>query len=326
MATYTHQPDDDPTWQESVECHAFDPVTGVGFITASGVFVNAGTGLAWTAACVPIDGKRMQCFQRTANDIAIVAGDRATDRNGVAFLHWEWHGDGVGRLIVDEPDCQIDVTFTDFYPEAHWGAGAVPGATGHVESSGRVRGVITVDGRTHQFDALGHRDQSWGPRSNEPVRSHAWFAGTCGPELSFTAENLVVAAGGSALAIRSGFVVHDGIVDPITSPDLEFVMDWDLFSPLAVRGVLSTESGSRFDIETVRRAPTFLNKRTWRESSGFLAASDTLFAVRCNGIDGIADLNVVPNATAGRNAPQLLAHTPVDDGLWISDRPTRSDR
>ncbi|MEM7141412.1 MAG: hypothetical protein AAF548_10315 [Actinomycetota bacterium] len=317
-AARTHVPTDDPTWQESNECHAFDPAAGIGFITASGVFVNDGTGLAYAAAVVPGPGDTQVCFQRTNNDVALVEGDRGPMRNGVSFLHWDWLDETTSRLTVDDPDCEIDVVFSDFHEEAHWAQASVPGADGHVETSGSIEGSIRVGDHTHEISCLAHRDQSWGSRDNRPVRSHAWLAGTCGLELSFTSENLVVERGGHVMSVRGGYVHHDGSVDHVADPDLRYEFEWDLFSPTAVRGVLRTESGHEFPIETGRCSPTFFNGRTWRGEEGTLAAVDRLFEVRVGDRAGIANLNLLANVTAGRQAPALMAHNPIVAGVWTA--------
>jgi hypothetical protein len=166
---------------------------------------------------------------------------------------------------------------------------------------------------------LGHRDQSWGPRSLASLRSHAWLAGTCGDHLSFTTENLVAEVGEHIVVVRSGFVVTDGTVDIVTGPDLVYGLGWDMRTPVDVHGTITTASGTSYVVSTLRSSPTFRNHRTMPEGApGVLTATDTLFEVRIGDQVGIACFNVVTNQTAGLQEITMLATTPKDDGVWFA--------
>ena len=52
-------------------------------------------------------------------------------------------------------------------------------ADNRFEQSGRVKGSVTIDGRTVQFDALGQRDHSWGTRNWGVNYHYKWFHATC---------------------------------------------------------------------------------------------------------------------------------------------------
>jgi hypothetical protein len=48
---------------------------------------------------------------------------------------------------------------------------------GHIEQIGRVHGTVRVGDRAFDFDSLGNRDHSLGPRDNKALKSHQWLQG-----------------------------------------------------------------------------------------------------------------------------------------------------
>ncbi|MGC0365801.1 hypothetical protein ABH922_003785 [Rhodococcus sp. 27YEA15] len=55
---------------------------------------------------------------------------------------------------------------------------AVSGSGLHIEQSMRVTGQVEIHGETIEFDAVGHRDHSCGPRSNSHMWRESWINGT----------------------------------------------------------------------------------------------------------------------------------------------------
>ena len=76
-------------------------------------------------------------------------------------------------------------------------------ARGHYEQHHRASGRITIDGVAHEFDGLGLRDHSWGPRSWQAPLYYRWLTGNFGDDFGFMA-NWIAARDGSE--VRAGFL------------------------------------------------------------------------------------------------------------------------
>lgn len=300
-----HVPGDDPAWQESMALHVLDSGIAAGAVVAIGTFPNwtAGHGLSWVAATMP-SGVR---FQRSTNDVPLKDDDRRGPRLGAAGVHWTQLTEGRGRLEVVDSPVVIDLEFTDLHPQASWfpadgSSGALAGlAHGHVEASCVVSGTITVAGESVVLDrALGHRDQSWGPRRLESARNHRWLAGTCGPGLSFSLDNLVTADGRVS---TFGYVVRDGLVERLVDAEIVVGLAPDCITPRTCVVEVLTDARSQLVIESSEAVASFLNLRTYLDTDGTFTATDTLFRVRCGDLTGIADLNLTVNPSAGVSPP-----------------------
>ena len=265
-----------PLYQESFELHALDPVTGAGFVCATGRFPDRL--VTWAAV--------------TTGDGAYVEHSRDGDDAGrVTFT------DGV--LRIDEVGASVEVAVADLHPETPWRIGVDDLAHGHVETSCRMTGVVRVGDHEVRLDgALGHRDRSWGPRDLTVALNHRWFAGTCGPELCFSLDNLLLADG---TAMELGYVVRDGVADPVRSVEVVVALAADCLTPHAVEASATCESGAALVVRTTRAHQTFLNVR-----EGWFTATDRLFEVEADGRPGIADLNLTVNPQQGRTPPVWL--------------------
>jgi hypothetical protein len=266
---------DDPLYQESYEVHALDPATGAGFVCATGRFADHL--VTWVAV--------------TTGDGHFVEHSRhGPDEGRVTFV------DGVLRIA--EAGGSAEVVVEDLHPETPW-QGPVDGlAHGHVETSCRITGTVQVGDEVVRLDgALGHRDRSWGPRDLASCVNHRWFAGTCGPELCFSLDNLVLANG---MALSFGYVVRDGEVDPVADVEILATLRPDCLTPTAVEARVRGTSGIELVVRTTAKHQTFLDGRD------LIVATDTLFEVEADGRRGIADLNLTVNPSQGRTAPVLL--------------------
>ena len=266
----------DPRYQESFEVHALDPATGAGFVCATGRFRDRL--VTWAAV--------------TTGDGAFVEHSRAgADEDRVSFT------DGVLRIAEDGGSAEVQVE--DLHPEAPWRGSIDDLAHGHVETSCRVSGVVRVGDHEVRLDgALGHRDRSWGPRDLTVALNHRWFAGTCGPELCFSLDNLLLVDG---TALELGYVVRDGAVDPVRSVQVVVATAPDCLTPRSVEATAVCDSGRELVVRTTRAFQTFLDVR-----EGWFTATDTLFEVEAEGRRGIADLNLTVNPQGGRTPPVLL--------------------
>ena len=268
---------DDPRYQESFEVHALDPVTGAGFVCATGRFKDR---LVTWAAVTAGDGRYVEHSREGA------------DEGRVTFV------DGV--LCIDEDGASVEVGVEDLHPETPWRGSIDDLAHGHVETSCRVTGVVRVGDDEVRLDAaLGHRDRSWGPRDLTVALNHRWFAGTCGPDLCFSLDNLLL-VDGSALDL--GYVVRAGEVDPVQTLEVVVATAPDCLTPRAVEATAVCDSGTELVVRTTRAHQTFLDVR-----QGWFTATDTLFEVEAEGRTGIADLNLTVNPQGGRTPPVWLA-------------------
>ncbi len=266
----------DPLYQESFEVHALDPTTGAGFVCATGRFRDH---LVTWAAITTGDGRFVE-HSRSGPDARRITFDD-------------------GHLTVDEDGGFLDVAVADLHPETPWRGPVGDLAHGHVETSCRVSGRIQVGETTVELDgALGHRDRSWGTRDLTSCRNHRWFAGTCGPELCFSFDNIVIEPG---IPLELGYVVRHGVVDTVTTVDVEVALGPDCLTPRSVTAVARCESGEDIVVRTTRAHQTFRDVR-----DGWFTATDRLFEVESGGLVGIADLNLTVNPQGGRTPATFL--------------------
>lgn len=290
-----------------------DDATGVGGTLAFGTFVNQANGINW----VGLYGDRPKPFrfQRSRIELPLVDGDRSDTTLGVGDVHWTQHAPGRGHLTGSDgaETVAVDLEFTDLYPPTSWhegdaGALADLGA-GHVETSCTYTGVVTVDGSETTVQGLGHRDQSWGPRTLDIVRNHRWVAGTCGPALSFSLEVLHVAG---APVQTFGFVVRDGERASVADLEILVTLDHDGLTPRGYQANVTLTSGEELTLVSETIHAVLYNHR------GPLTAIDGLATVRCGELTGTCDLNIITNPLAGTSKPTVLLGGSVDDGLvWL---------
>lgn len=110
-------------------------------------------------------------------------------------------------------DVEVDLAIRGvgpMYGGERTGAGAssheMEFAKGHYEQHHRASGAVTIDGRRFEFDGLGLRDHSWGPRSWQAPAWYRWLTANFGDDLGFMAS-IVASRDGSET--RTGFV-HRG--------------------------------------------------------------------------------------------------------------------
>jgi hypothetical protein len=305
-----HSPGEHPLWQESMAVLFHDDDAGVGGTLAFGTFVNRGNGINW----VGLYGERPRPFrfQRSRVDLPLIDGDRDDNALGVGDVHWTQLAPGRGRLTGSggTDEVAVDLELTDLYPLMSWHDGDVGAladlGAGHVETSCTVEGIVTVDGTEIAVRGLGHRDQSWGPRTLDVVRNHRWVAGTCGPALSFSLEVLHLADG----SINTfGFVVRDGERSSVADLEILVTLDHDGLSPRGYEANVTLASGEELTVASERIHTVLYNHR------GTLTAIDAPATVRAGGLTGTADLNLIANPLNGADPPTALLGGSVDDGL-----------
>jgi hypothetical protein len=208
-----------------------------------------------------------------------------------------------GVLRIEDDGGSVEVEVIDLHPETPWRASVGDLAHGHVETSCLISGVVRVGDEEVRLDgALGHRDRSWGPRDLTTCLNHRWLAGTCGPALCFSFDNLVIEPG---MALELGYIVRNGEVDPVSTVDIEVALGSDCLTPRSVVARAIGESGRELVVRTTRSHQTFVDVR-----EGWFTATDRLFEVEVEvegeGLVGIADLNLTVNPQAGRTAAKMI--------------------
>jgi hypothetical protein len=119
-------------------------------------------------------------------------------------------------------------------------------ARGHYEQHHRASGRIAIDGVASEFDGLGLRDHSWGPRSWQAPLYYRWLTGNFGEDFGFMANWI---AGRDGSEIRAGFL-HRGrelVRVRHVEIDTEFAGAEKLHDRLLAR--LTCEGGEKLEIE-----------------------------------------------------------------------------
>jgi len=209
-----HLPDDNPLWQES-DCYwFFDRKTGIGGYHRIGQTPNQHRGNVMLNV-FKLGGARFRSLAEYSE--ADCMRDETSQQVGSSSA--KSIDDMEMRFSWDEPGCAAELTFYEsFYEPRDWvspsqksdGAAAVEkemNTGGHLECSGRLRGVITIDGVSVEVDALAHRDRSWGIRDLRMAYQHRMVTGTVGPDLSWATFVMRLENG---VAAHAGFVVRHG--------------------------------------------------------------------------------------------------------------------
>lgn len=117
------------------------------------------------------------------------------------------------------------------------------------EQSVTTQGTIEVAGRRIEFESLGHRDHSWGPRDWRPMHHWKWMnAATL--DGSLTMHAFVILALGERLVM--GYVNRGGEVTPITAIDTSADIDTSVMLHRATRAVCTDADGQ--DVRMQARA------------------------------------------------------------------------
>lgn len=305
-----HSPSDDRLWQES-DCYwFFDERAGVGGFHRVGQHPNGQMGSLTVFAF-----DRQMRFHHTrdypAADCARSADGQIVGPSDVTALDNERM-----RYRWDLPDCEADLEFYEsFYLPRDWsrsGHGASVhrhmNAGGHLECSGRLRGTVRIAGRTHQVDALAHRDRSWGARDHNVVAQHRMYSGTVGPSLSWAGFTMTLRTGA---VHASGFVVRNGVEHDLTAIRVLTTFDNDGVTTTGATGLLDLETGERL-IVPCRAVQGFVT-----DVSGAFHSTDTISRVVWNGAVGFCDLEVSNNSHRGSFIPGQadVSSICVDQGL-----------
>ncbi|MBD5801558.1 hypothetical protein AZOA_09730 [Azoarcus sp. Aa7] len=128
-------------------------------------------------------------------------------------------------IVAPGGRASLEYNFEAVHPPYNYGShrDGCPGwvAEDRIEQSGRVRGVLTLDGRAIPFDTMGHRDHSWGTRDWYFSQHWKWLEAQAGADLVVHFWE-VEALGRKVLR---GYVLRDGRMADVTGVDVKFDHD-----------------------------------------------------------------------------------------------------
>lgn len=119
-------------------------------------------------------------------------------------------------------------------------------AADRYEQSVTTQGTVEVAGRRVEFESLGQRDHSWGPRDWRPMHHWKWMnAATLDGSVSLHA--FVILALGDRLVM--GYVNRGGEVSPITAIDAQADIDTTTMLHRSTRAVCTDASGRSITLD-----------------------------------------------------------------------------
>lgn len=306
-----HPAGDDAAWQESAYLAWRDRTAGFGGNHRIGNEANRETANLWCGVYAD-DGTR---FRHNDEDLplqriddGLIAGPQQLFRDGDR-LRFALDGEGcrMDLEIVDDPG---SLTVADAQAFHGWA-----GATGTIfannfHTSCRVRGRVTLDGRTAQIDAPAWRDHSWGVRRWDSFLASRSCGGACGP-LEFRYGSMVGANGSFR---RFGSLTRGGTPVDVASAEMLVRIDDDaLRCPAAeVRYRLAAGTSLIVRIETIGGMIGATRERYGWESVGDVWVDDEP--------GGWGFLEVNNNPRNGREPPVFALADALTNGIT---RPTR---
>lgn len=296
----THVPDGDPTFQESALFVWHDLKAGIGGFMRLGQEAVKGE----LNSCFGIfthDGLR---FRSNVTGVPMRPGDRSETHMGFGP---ELRVDlDTLRIRSDFPDCQADLTFTDFFPRYDWFSLLDrPGhASHHFENAGTVKGRVLLGGREIMVDALGYRDRSWGTREWTGLRSTRWWPCVFGPDLVIFLTASVHEMGHGAY----GYMIRDGVPQTLRDVDIAATLDWDAISPRAGEGRFTMADGSAGMVHQTCSDGIVLHVRGY-------TAIESIGTARFGDRVGMTNLEVCTNPAGGSLPPVLTLRANNGEGL-----------
>ncbi len=290
---FLHDADkDDISWQESVVLMFDDRNEGVSGFLRIGSEPNRGTSQVHFNLTTD-EGQR---FRHNLVDLEMGRSDRTDDGFAAGSLIWRIPNNEYVHVTADEKDASIDLCLFDYFPSMPcWKMIGVPddmdvAAPHHYESSGRIEGRVRIGDRIINIEnGLGHRDHSWGHRDTTIMRSFRWFAGTMGPELSFSTLIFHDSEGREG---KGGWVVRDGTKHDLAGLDILTYVNSDGFT---IRGgvaefVLETGEKLHLKVDTLDGFAT--SYRSELGGYGFPFEVEGMSIVTCGDLAGFCDLEV----------------------------------
>ena len=217
-----HQLRDDPTARESLVFMLQLPEHDIAAFVYT--WVN-GQNKAGAALCVYGPAVGPEPIFEAVDGIAVPA-DQGFDRWRVGNVQVV-HGAALQTADVSYVNDRVNLQyhFEASHPAYNYGchAGGCPPwlADDRFEQSGRVSGVLRVDGKEIPFDTMGHRDHSWGTRDWGVAQHWKWLEAQAGPTSAvhfFEMEAL-------GRHYLRGYVQRDGITAEVSSVEVTYQHD-----------------------------------------------------------------------------------------------------
>ena len=216
----------DADWQESVYLAWRDAAAGLGGNHRIGNELTRHTANLW---CGVYDdrGTRFRC---NGEDLAL---ERLEEHGLTAGPQRLFHDGERLRFVLDADGCRVEFEIDDEPGSlVETGAGAFAGSKGsagaifsnNFHSFCRVRGTVTLDGRTAPIDAPAWRDHSWGVRRWDSFLASRSFGGSFGQSLQFRYGSMV---GANGSFFRRGSLVRDGTPVDVTDARMLVAVDDD---------------------------------------------------------------------------------------------------
>ncbi|MDB5577855.1 MAG: hypothetical protein JWR80_3031 [Bradyrhizobium sp.] len=150
-------------------------------------------------------------------------------------------------VLWDSPEAKFDLKFEAFHPPYAYGANkdGCPSytATDRIEQSGTLKGTITVGGKTHVVDGLGHRDHSWGTRDWGAFQHYNWFEGQTADGVAVHFWRFIALG---QIHLR-GYVFKDDLLAEVTDVDFQMTYSDDLWQQKMV-ATISDEAGRETEV------------------------------------------------------------------------------
>lgn len=299
-----HPPGPDELWQESVVLTWGDLQSDTGGFVRIGRVpnLNGGEMTLWSYAYTP------DHIYGTSLDFPMKEGDCGARRMSAGDIA-SYDFDGVEtRWRQDDGKVFFNLITEAFHgPLPLWRPGDGALTHPHFEASGRLIGELSIAGKSFTVDGLYHRDQSWGNRNWLNRKTHRWFNGVFGPDLSFC---LLTFHGQSNEIMRIGYVVRDGVVHYSSKVEVIPFMEADGATHRGGFAEIVLDSGERLEF---RATPICKGFYAYRSGS---AIFESPCRVEHGGRVGFGDFEISENARAGRSEFGVLVNSIPSDGIF----------
>lgn len=318
---FPHAVGPEADWQESVVLIFHDEASGLSGFLRAGSEPNERLSQPYVSF-VSRDGLR---YRHHPFDTPMRDGDRTPDGFASGPVTWRIPRGEYVHVTAKTADVDVDLRMHDGFASQPWqmfGPGGLAQlAPGHLESSGRVEGVVTIGGRRFEIrDGLGHRDHSWGTRNVRVMRNFRWVAGTCGPDLSFSGICVHMANG---MFMRGGWVRQDGAMKPLAGFDVVAQINVD---GVSTRGgyaewKLADGGAVRVDAEVIDGIVT--SYRSDHGGPGSHVGVEGMAVATSGPLRGFCDFNVSNNLCGGEQAAPSVCEEWATFRNGMSQRPAR---
>jgi hypothetical protein len=297
-----HSPGPENEWQESIVVVWQDKATAYCGIHRIGVEPNTHTSNLWCAVWGPSG-----TYWHNAGGLPYAplpngfqAGEQSLTIEGEKLC-----------LRVEAPSFRLDLYIEDFYGPRPFGAtsaGEIKDiAKFHLEASGRVQGLLQIDGEQHRINGLMHRDHSCGVRHWDAFPSYRWAAGTFGPELSFSGLCVQDRQGN---VYREGFVVENGRHRNASDFDALVHLESDGFAHRGGSAIWTFPEGDKLEIKI-----DYQNGAMF-ETRGFFSFDAICKVSGAGHSGGFCDFGASSNPRQGLERPHLLSPVPSGPGFF----------